>query len=149
MGYGRLSGRQSATALAQLYESSRLYIRFFQPSFMLKSETREGARVHKVYFNSALNARSFKRPVQIAGLDVQFQTKMGALEYLSRRSCRSISLPQFAPEYLSDVAFRQFIPKLNVFRPLVRSEVVTAVRADVVFGKRRVSLHNEELYRLA
>ena len=116
---------------------------------MLKSETREGARVHKVYFNSALNARSFKRPVQIAGLDVQFQTKMGALEYSSRRSCRSISLPQFAPENLSDVAFRQFIPKLNVLRPFVSGEVVAAVRADVVFGKRRVDLHDEELHRLA
>ena len=35
--------------MRRLYESSRLYIKFFQPSFKLKSKTREGARVHKKY----------------------------------------------------------------------------------------------------
>ena len=40
-------------ALAQLYESSRLYINFFQPSFKVKSKTRDGARVHKVYLAPA------------------------------------------------------------------------------------------------
>ena len=54
VGYGRLSGRQAATALAQLYESSRLYINFFQPSFKLKSRTRDDARVHKVCFAPAI-----------------------------------------------------------------------------------------------
>jgi len=36
-----------------LYASSRLYINFFQPSFKLKSKTRDGARVHKVYLAPA------------------------------------------------------------------------------------------------
>ena len=49
VGYGRLSGRAATQALAQLYAVSRLYINFFQPSFKLKSKTREGARVHKTY----------------------------------------------------------------------------------------------------
>jgi hypothetical protein len=53
VGYGRLSGREATKALARLYESSRLYINFFQPSFKLKSKTRDGARVHKVYFAPA------------------------------------------------------------------------------------------------
>jgi hypothetical protein len=53
VGYGRLSGRDARNALAQLYASSRLYINFFQPSFKLKSKTRDGARVHKVYFAPA------------------------------------------------------------------------------------------------
>ena len=53
VGYGRLSGAAATKALAQLYESSRLYINFFQPSFKLKSKTRDGARVHKVYFTPA------------------------------------------------------------------------------------------------
>ena len=39
--------------MAQLYESSRLYVNFFQPSFKLKSKTRDGARVHKVYYPPA------------------------------------------------------------------------------------------------
>lgn len=53
VGYGRLSGRVATQALAQLYESSRLYINFFQPSFKLKSKTRDGARVQKAYFAPA------------------------------------------------------------------------------------------------
>ncbi|BEP52565.1 MULTISPECIES: hypothetical protein [Variovorax] len=53
VGYGRLSGREATKALARLYESSRLYINFFQPSFKLKSKTRDGAHVHKVYFAPA------------------------------------------------------------------------------------------------
>ncbi len=49
VGYGRLSGRSETAALARLYAVSRLYINFFQPSFKLKSKTRDGARVHKTY----------------------------------------------------------------------------------------------------
>ena len=36
--------------LAELYAVSRLFINFFQPSFKLKSKTRDGARVHKTYY---------------------------------------------------------------------------------------------------
>ncbi len=53
VGYGRLSGADATKALAQLYASSRLYINFFQPSFKLKSKTRSGARVHKIYHTPA------------------------------------------------------------------------------------------------
>lgn len=49
VGYGRLSGLNATSALAQLYAASRLYINFFQPSFKLKSKARDGARVQKKY----------------------------------------------------------------------------------------------------
>jgi hypothetical protein len=49
IGYGRLEGLTATAALRRLYEYSRLYINFFQPSFKLKSKHREGARVHKTY----------------------------------------------------------------------------------------------------
>jgi len=49
VGYGRLSGMAATQALARLYAVSRLYINFFQPSFKLKSKTRDGARVSKKY----------------------------------------------------------------------------------------------------
>ncbi len=49
VGYGRLEGMTATNALANLYEASRLYVNFFQPSFKLKSKTREGARVTKCY----------------------------------------------------------------------------------------------------
>ena len=50
IGYGRLEGLSATAALRRLYEASRLYINFFQPSFKLKSKWREGARVHKQYY---------------------------------------------------------------------------------------------------
>jgi hypothetical protein len=53
VGYGRLSGVGATKALATLYASSRLYVNFFQPSFKPKSKTRDGARVHKIYFTPA------------------------------------------------------------------------------------------------
>jgi hypothetical protein len=49
VGYGRLRGLDATEALASLYQVSRLYINFFQPSFKLKSKTRHGARVTKRY----------------------------------------------------------------------------------------------------
>ena len=78
VGYGRLSGLDATRALAVLYESSRLYINFFQPSFKLKSKTREGARVHKVYFTPAtpcerLLAHSGVKPAIKETLRMQFE----------------------------------------------------------------------------
>jgi hypothetical protein len=49
VGYGRLEGLAVTAALRRLYETSRLYVNFFQPSFKLASKTRTGARVHKTY----------------------------------------------------------------------------------------------------
>jgi len=49
VGYDRLSGLAATQALARLYASSRLYVNFFQPTFKLKSKTRDGARVTKTY----------------------------------------------------------------------------------------------------
>jgi hypothetical protein len=48
-GYGRLSGLAATGALQGLYESGRLYVNFFQPSFKLASKQRNGALVHKRY----------------------------------------------------------------------------------------------------
>src|SRR5216683_1053514 len=49
-GYGRLSGLGAASAVQRLYESARLYVNFFQPSFKLASKQRNGAQVHKRYY---------------------------------------------------------------------------------------------------
>lgn len=49
IGYGRLEGLAAAAALRRLYEASRFYVNFFQPSFKLKGKEREGAKVRKHY----------------------------------------------------------------------------------------------------
>ena len=49
IGYGRLSGMKATETLSALYEVSRCYVNFFQPSFKLKSKSRQGAKVTKQY----------------------------------------------------------------------------------------------------
>jgi hypothetical protein len=49
VGYGRLEGLAATAALRRLYEASREYVNFFQPSFKLKFKEREGAKVRKHY----------------------------------------------------------------------------------------------------
>ena len=53
VGYGRLEGTVATAALGKLHEVGRLYVNFFQPSFKLKSKTREGAKVSKKYYPPA------------------------------------------------------------------------------------------------
>jgi hypothetical protein len=49
VGHGRLEGTEATIALADLHKVARLYVNFFQPSFKLKSKTREGSKVIKKY----------------------------------------------------------------------------------------------------
>lgn len=49
VGYERYTGLVAGQCLAQLYQAVRLYVNNFQPSFKLKTKTREGAKVKKQY----------------------------------------------------------------------------------------------------
>lgn len=53
VGYERFSGIVAGQVLGQLYQALRLYVNHFQPSFKLKSKTREGAKVKKKYHKPA------------------------------------------------------------------------------------------------
>jgi hypothetical protein len=53
VGYDRLAGMVAGQCLAQLFQAVRLYVNYFQPSFKLRSKTREGAKVKKVYHKPA------------------------------------------------------------------------------------------------
>jgi hypothetical protein len=53
VGYERYSGLVAGQILAQLYQAVRLYVNHFQPSFKLKSKTREGSKVKKRYHKPA------------------------------------------------------------------------------------------------
>jgi hypothetical protein len=100
VGYGRLSGREATTALAQLYESSRLYINFFQPSFKLKSKTRDGARVHKVYFAPATPC---ERLVAHSGVAPAIKDKLTA-QFKSLDPVRLLQEVRMAQQTLSEIA---------------------------------------------
>jgi hypothetical protein len=49
VGYERLTGLMAGQCLAQLFQAVRLYVNYFQPSFKLRSKTRQGAKVKKCY----------------------------------------------------------------------------------------------------
>lgn len=53
IGYDRYSGIAAAHTMGRLYQLSRLYVNYFQPSFKLRSKTRDGAKVTKTYFKPA------------------------------------------------------------------------------------------------
>ena len=49
VGHDRDSGQVAGQTIAHLYEASRLYVNFFQPSFKLIGKTRDGATTVKHY----------------------------------------------------------------------------------------------------
>ncbi|HEV3256564.1 MAG TPA: transposase family protein [Gemmataceae bacterium] len=53
VGYQRHSGVAAGQCLARLYQSVRLFVNYFQPSMKLRSKTRAGAKVKKIYHKPA------------------------------------------------------------------------------------------------
>jgi hypothetical protein len=49
VGYERFSGIVAGQALAHLYQATRLYVNYFQPSFKLLGKERQGAKVKRTY----------------------------------------------------------------------------------------------------
>jgi len=100
VGYGRLSGAEATLALAKLYASSRLYVNFFQPSFKLKSKTRDGARVHKVYFAPATPC---ERLIAHASVSAIIKQKLAA-QFLELDPVRLLQQIRDAQRVLSEIS---------------------------------------------
>src|SRR5947209_108349 len=49
VGYDRFEGERAYRQLAELYRAVRLYVNFFQPSMKLRTKTRTGSRVRRMY----------------------------------------------------------------------------------------------------
>jgi len=100
VGYGRLSGPEATKALAKLYATSRLYINFFQPSFKLKSKTRDGARVKKLYHAPATPC---DRLLAHDSVDAQTKARLKA-QFKSLDPVRLLQEIRVAQQTLSDLA---------------------------------------------
>ena len=125
VGYGRLSGAAATMALAQLYASSRPYINFFQPSFKLKSKTRDGARVHKVYYTPAtpcdrLLAHSSVGPAIREKLTTQF---------MSLDPVRLLQEIRLAQQMLSDMAAHCMSAEVGAGTPAITDFVASLALA--------------------
>lgn len=63
VGHERLSGAVAGQILSRLFQSMRLYVNYFQPSFKLQDKRRNGSKVQKVYFDPATPCdRLLERP---------------------------------------------------------------------------------------
>ena len=81
IGYGRLSGMKATETLSALYEVSRCYVNFFQPSFKLKSKTRQGTKVTKQYHAPATPYQRLLASDQIPeSIKQQLQMAFAALD---------------------------------------------------------------------
>jgi hypothetical protein len=49
VGYDRFEGERAQRQLDELYRAVRLYVNFFQPSMKLRTKTRTGSRVRRMY----------------------------------------------------------------------------------------------------
>ena len=113
VGYGRLSGLAATQALAQLYSASRLYVNFFQPSFKLKTKTRDGARVSKTYHAPATPCdRLLTSPCVSETVKSKLKAQFDGLDpVLLLRDIRS------AQQALSDLAARGPLVRPTVAAP--------------------------------
>lgn len=107
VGYGRLSGPVATHSLAQLYAASRLYINFFQPSFKLKSKTRDGARVHKVYHAPATPC---ERLLAHDRIDAPTKDRL-TVQFQSLDPVRLLQEIRIAQQRLSDIAAHGVLPQ--------------------------------------
>jgi hypothetical protein len=83
VGYERLAGVVAGQCLAQLYQVVRLYVNYFQPSFKLRSKTREGAKVKKVYHNPATPCeRLLEHPAVAEAVKGKLRAERGRLDPL-------------------------------------------------------------------
>ncbi len=75
VGYDRYSSKAAYAYLERLYYDIRLYMNFFQPTMKLRSKTRNGAKVHKVYETAQT---PYQRLLQSGVLSETMRTDMAA-----------------------------------------------------------------------
>ena len=69
IGYDRFEGIEACRILAQLHETLRLWVNFFQPSMKLLSKTRTGSRVSKTYDRARTPYERVMRSDQVSEAD--------------------------------------------------------------------------------
>jgi hypothetical protein len=76
VGYDRFEGERAYRQLAELYRAVRLYVNFFQPSMKLRTKTRTGSRVRRVYDRAQT---PFQRVLASGVLEVESERRLKAV----------------------------------------------------------------------
>jgi hypothetical protein len=76
VGYDRFEGERAYGQLAELYRAVRLYVNFFQPSMKLRTKTRTGSRVRRMYGPAQT---PYQRALASGVLDAPSQRRLNAV----------------------------------------------------------------------
>ena len=76
VGYDRFEGERAYRQLAELYRAVRLYVNFFQPSMKLRTKTRTGSRVRRIYGPAQT---PFQRVLASGVLDAESERRLKAV----------------------------------------------------------------------
>lgn len=100
VGYRRYEGLEAAAALATLYQSLRLFVNFFQPSFKLAAKSRDGAKVKKRYHAPAT---PYQRLITDLRTDQDVRARVEAI-YASLDPVKLLSEIRAAQQRLAGIA---------------------------------------------
>ena len=121
VGHERFSGLLAGQALARLYQTARLYVNYFQPSFKLLSKKREGAKVARTYDAPATPAERLLRHPAIGEQEMQIlrrqREQLDPLELLhcireGQAALATLSLEGNASSELGKKSLEQFLSLL-------------------------------------
>jgi hypothetical protein len=88
VGYERHSGMVAGQCLAQLYQSMRLFVNYFQPSMKLRSKIRNGAKVKKTYHKPATPCERLLGHTSVAeSVKERLRVELGQLDPLKLLHC--------------------------------------------------------------
>lgn len=96
VGYDRFEGERAYRQLAELYRAVRVYVNFFQPSMKLRTKTRTGSRVWRVYGPAQT---AFQRVLSSGVLDVSSERRLKAV-YRALDPVRLLNQVESLPEAL-------------------------------------------------
>ena len=83
VGYERHAGLVAGQCLAQLYQSMRLFVNYFQPSMKLRTKIRNGAKVKKTYHKPATPCeRLLGHPSVAESIKEKLRVELGQLDPL-------------------------------------------------------------------
>ena len=140
VGYRRYEGLDTAAVLARLYQSLRLFVNFFQPSFKLAEKSRDGAKVRKRYHAPAT---PHQRLVSDRRTSAETRRRVNRL-YATLDPVRLLSEIRVAQQQLVEIADRPIVATLAPPTAPSLEQFLTGLRTAWREGEVRPTLRPKE-----